>query len=184
VHVAWEDYRDGGNGEIYYQRSTDGGASFEPDARLTTNAAASFSPSIAASAGTVHVAWFDERDGNREIYHLRSTDAGAAWGAATRLTHDGGASHYPHIGADAGVVHVAWIEERDGNLEIYDKISDDDGAAWSDDVRITFDEFRSTEPSVFVSPTAVHLLWTDARDGFATGVYDGNYELYYRRLAR
>lgn len=36
IHIAWSDSRDGGNPEIYYKRSTDGGATFGADTRLTT----------------------------------------------------------------------------------------------------------------------------------------------------
>jgi hypothetical protein len=72
VHVAWEDVRhDGGNGngEVYYLRSTDAGASWGPETRLTNNPAYSHEPQVAVSGPSVHVLWQDYRNGNYEIYY-------------------------------------------------------------------------------------------------------------------
>jgi len=71
VHVVWDDNRDG-NYEIYYKRSTDGGISWGTDTRLTNNAAVSMHPFITSSSSAVHVIWFDNRDGNYEIYYKRN----------------------------------------------------------------------------------------------------------------
>jgi predicted neuraminidase len=72
-HLVWEDGRDG-NEEIYYKRSTDGGLSWSTDVRLTNNTAVSYSPSVTVSGSFVLVVWYDDRDGNNEIYYKRSTD--------------------------------------------------------------------------------------------------------------
>ncbi|HEY2934272.1 MAG TPA: sialidase family protein, partial [Acidobacteriota bacterium] len=61
VYVAWVDTRDG-NEEEYFRRSTDGGLSWAPVARLTDQAANSWAPSLAASGDTVHMVWFDQQD--------------------------------------------------------------------------------------------------------------------------
>ena len=147
VHVVWEEYRDG-NGEIYYKHSADGGSSWGADTRLTVNAANSFSPSVAAAGPMVQLVWFDQRDGNHEIYHKRSTDAGANWGADTRLTVDGAASIFPAVAVSGSVVHVAWEEHRDGNGEIYYQRSADGGASWGVDTRLTIDGASSLSPSI------------------------------------
>jgi hypothetical protein len=70
VHVVCSDNRDG-NSEIYYKRSTDAGLSWGADSRLTSNTAYSLCPSVAVSGQVVHVVWYDQRDGNREIYYKR-----------------------------------------------------------------------------------------------------------------
>lgn len=61
VHVGWVDYRDG-NEEEYFRVSHDGGLTWEPAVRLTEDAADSWAPSISATDGIVHFAWFDRRD--------------------------------------------------------------------------------------------------------------------------
>ncbi|MGH2575491.1 MAG: T9SS type A sorting domain-containing protein, partial [Ignavibacteria bacterium] len=71
VQVVWYDFRDG-NYEIYYKRSTDGGVSWGADTRLTNNSAFSENPSVAVSGTVVHVVWYDDRDGDYEIYYKRN----------------------------------------------------------------------------------------------------------------
>jgi hypothetical protein len=70
IHVVWQDNRDG-NREIYYKRSTNRGASWSSDIRLTNNPSISENVSIAASGPVAHVLWDDNRDGNYEIYYKR-----------------------------------------------------------------------------------------------------------------
>ncbi len=178
VHVAWEEYRDG-NGEMYYKRSTDGGLTWGTDTRLTFNIANSFSPSISASGSLVNIAWHDERDANREIYNKRSPDGGLSWGTDTRVTNDTSVSSYASVSVSGSNVHLAWINEPGGNLELYYNRSTDGGLTWGTETRLTNDSARSTDPAVDVTGSTVHIIWTDARDNFP--VYTGNYEIYYKR---
>ncbi|HXG00715.1 MAG TPA: sialidase family protein, partial [Bacteroidota bacterium] len=71
VHLVWREQRDGNN-EIYYKRSTDNGATWEADVRLTNNTAISREPSVAVGGQTIHVIWHDLRDGNYEVYYKRN----------------------------------------------------------------------------------------------------------------
>ena len=61
VAVAWVDLRDG-NEEEYFQLSTDGGATWGPNTRLTSDAADSWAPSLVWQGETLHFVWFDRRD--------------------------------------------------------------------------------------------------------------------------
>ena len=178
IHVAWEEHRDA-NGEIYFKRSSDGGVTWGPDTRLTNDGANSFSPSISATAADVNVAWFDQRDGNLEIYDKHSADAGLNWAVDKRVTNNPAVSNYPSVSVSGSSVHLVWFDERDGNTEIYYNNSTDRGATWGTEIRLTNDGARSTDPCLAVSGSNVHVLWTDARDNFPT--YTGNYELYYKR---
>ena len=172
VHVIWDDGRDG-NFEIYYKRSTDGGASWGADTRLTTNSAASYGPSSTVSGLAVHVVWRDDRDGNIEIYHKRSIDGGISWGADTRLTIDPSVSWLPSVSVSDSLGHVIWWDSRDGNDEIYYKRSADGGASWGIDTRLTTNSAASVYPCVSTSALFVHVVWYDYRDG--------NNEIYYKR---
>ncbi|TRZ72143.1 MAG: T9SS C-terminal target domain-containing protein [Bacteroidetes bacterium] len=120
VQVVWSDFRDG-DYEIYYKRSEDGGTTWSADTRLTNSYGDSFYPSVAVSGSVVHVLWYDNRDGNQEVYYKRSEDGGITWGADTRLTDALGNSQYPSIALSGPVVHVVWTDLRDGNKEIYYK---------------------------------------------------------------
>jgi hypothetical protein len=172
VHVIWMDKRDV-NSEIYYKRSTDAGVSWGTDLRLTNNSDSSLYPSVTVSGSVVHVVWEDTRDGNREIYYKRSTDAGVSWGADTRLTNNTAWSEYPSVAISGLFVNVVWQDNRDGNWEIFYKRSSDAGVSWGVDTRLTNSTAESYHPSVAVSGFVVHVVWWDWRDG--------NEEIYYKR---
>jgi hypothetical protein len=172
VHVVWRDNRDGNN-EIYYKRSVDGGVNWGTDTRLTNNPSPSGYPTVAVSGQVVYVVWEDDRDGNYEIYYKRSTNGGVSWGGDTRLTNNTATSERPSASVSDSVVHVVWLDQRDGNLEIYYKRSTDEGVSWGADTRLTNNTAMSERPSVAVSGQVVHVAWSDTRDG--------NNEIYYKQ---
>lgn len=172
VHVSWYDNRDG-NYEIYYKRSSDGGLSWGADTRLTNNASTGWDPSISVSDSVVHVLWWDNRDGNYELYYKRSTDFGNSWGTDTRLTIDNASSEFCNLSNSGSVVHVTWNDNRDGNQEIYYKRSTNAGLTWGADIRLTNDPGTSRRSFALPSGEYLHIAWGDNRDG--------NYEIYYKR---
>ncbi len=118
VHIAYREYI-GGNSEIFYKQSLNGGVNWEPAIQLTQDSAESVGPSIAVSGLVVHIVWWKNHGGNWEIYYKRSNDGGINWGSDTRLTNNSGNSYFPSITISGSVAHVLWCDERDGNFEIY-----------------------------------------------------------------
>ncbi len=172
VHIIFDDERHGGT-EVYYRRSSDNGANWGSETRLTNVTGASYLCSIAVEGHNVHITWEDSRDGaNREIYYKRSTDGGLSWGADTRLTNDPAKSYFSSIAVSEQVVHVMWNDERNGNMEIYYKRSTDGGANWSADTRMTNNATESEMACVTAFGQSVHLVWQDA---------PGQVEIMYRR---
>ena len=177
VYAAWTDTRHGspqGQEEEYFKRSTDGGASWGPDVRLTFDPENSWAPSLAASGPHVWLTWFDLRDGNWEIYFKRSRDFGLTWSPDQRLTTDPAVSARPSIARRGPELTVVWWDTRDGNEEIYSKTSPDLGRTWGPDVRLTEAPGASTFATVAAAESGVHVAWQDDRDG--------NLELYYQRV--
>src|SRR5262245_33277324 len=107
--------------EIYYLRSTDGGATWGGPTRLTEAPGPSARPSIAMAGKGLHVVWFDGRDGNLEVYYKHSPNAGATWGPDVRLTDAPADSMHPTVAATGNATHVVWFDQRDGDAEIYYK---------------------------------------------------------------
>ena len=174
VYVTWADYRDG-NLEIYYKHSTNAGDIWGSATRLTYNPANSQLPRMVISASIVHVAWYDARDGNYEIYYKRSTDGGLTWGVDTRLTNASGNSKTITMLVSGSLVHIAWQDDRNGNYEIFYMCSMDGGLSWSSDTLLVNNNVTMSErPSIALSGDAVHLIWQDKRDG-------PNGEIYYKR---
>ncbi len=78
VHVAFHDSRNG-NGDIYYQRSTDGGNTwYNEDYQLTINEEDQAFVSVAAAGTAVHAVWTDARHlTDLEVYYRR--DPSGSW---------------------------------------------------------------------------------------------------------
>lgn len=172
IHTAWYDNRDG-NYEIYYKRSTDDGLTWGADTRLTSDVNISIRPSVALSGLNVHLVWYDTRNGNEEIYYKRSADGGVSWGPDTRLTTNANNSILPSVSSLGMLVNVVWIDNRDGNYEVYYKRSTDAGISWGTDTRLTNNASVSLMASCVMSGSAIHVTWDDTRDG--------PNEIYYKR---
>lgn len=148
-------------------------ADWIPAKRLTWNSGSSVAPAIAIdSSNTIHVVWYDSTPGNNEIFHLKSSDGGANWSPAKRLTWTSGNSQFPAIAVDSSdALHVVWQDNTPGNQEIYYKESADGGATWSPAKRRTWTSGGSYGPDLAMDSTqAIQVVWHDNTAG--------NYEMY------
>src|SRR6187401_1769355 len=78
------------------------------------------------------------------------------WTPDLRLTNDPGSSTLTGnfsrgIAASGDSLYVVWIDNRDGNNEIYFKRSVDNGASWGADTRLTSNSAASTLAAIAVS---------------------------------
>lgn len=175
LHVVWSDLTPG-NQEIYHKKSTDGGATWTTGHRITWNSGASMSPKIGADpSGHLHVVWQDNTPGSWEVNYAKSTDGGATWTAAQRLTWSSGTSGYPIIGIDSsGRLHVVWQGSASGNVEAFYKKSTDGGASWTTSRRLSWTSGASRSPVIAVDYSDnLHLVWSDDTPG--------NDEIYYKK---
>ena len=178
VHAVWRDDRNGGgNGEIYYKRSSDNGGSWGPDIRLTVDTMMSTFPTLAVDGSTVHVVWEDFRDdmlGGWEIYYKRSLDGGTNWEPDRRFTENGSGSADPTIAVGGSNVYLIWNDGEMGSGLHYN-FSTDNGTNWNTHSLIT-ENAMPFFPSVAVSGSAVHVVWFDIRF-IGLGVPE---EIYYK----
>ena len=170
LHVVWRDSRDG-NAEIYYKCSTDGGISWEADTRLTDNPSTSADASVAVSDLLVSVVWEDSRQGSTEIYYKHSTNGGSNWSADTRLTNNSVQSNNPSVAIAGSVVHVIWEDSPEVQPEIYYQRSTDGGTTWETETRLTNDQNVSEYPSLAVSGSVLHAVWSDRSSGSSSEVH-------------
>jgi hypothetical protein len=172
IHVVWWDETPG-NDEVYYKCSTNNGATWGKQKRLTNSAESSTDATIAVSGGSIHVAWGEDNiiEGS-EIYYRRSTDNGATWRKAKRLTNNGKTSIDPDIAVSGGNIHVTWSDYSPGNADIFYKGSKDNGATWGKRIRLTKNAGESATPAVAVLSKTVYVVWDDDTPG--------NVELYYK----
>jgi hypothetical protein len=186
VHVAWTDERHNrdsagrpfdcarvGAGEScreeeYYRRSSDGGMSWDEEIRLTSDPpealASSWAPSIAAWGDQVHVAYFDRRSGDFEIYYRRSRDGGVSgsWEDEVLLSRDDARVHArPALAVWDQAVHLVYWAHAPESTSVYYVGSADGGARWSFPLALAAGlPAMAPHPSVAVSPNgSVHAIW-------------------------
>lgn len=77
INVVWEETISGSSSnnfipDIFFSRSSDGGASFSTPQNISNNAGDSFTPAIALdSSGSINVAWLDDTPGTVDIFFSR-----------------------------------------------------------------------------------------------------------------
>jgi hypothetical protein len=136
----------------------------------------SYRPDLAVDPdGNLHLVWFDEDPSPYDIYYKKSTDSGASWTSAKRLTFALGWSGYPSLASDAsGRLHLVW-EETDG--ELYYRQSTNSGGTWTAIQRLTWTSGASWEPELIADPSEnLHLVWSDDTSS--------NWEIYYKKFVR
>lgn len=130
--------------------------------------------SIVANGNNIHVVWADNRNGNHEVYYKSSINGGLNWSPDIRLTTLAIDASHPHISIFNSILHIAWVDNRDGNYEIYYKRSTTNGNTWENDIRLTNDTNFSSLSSICVNGPNIHIAWTDSRDA-------GLLQVYYKR---
>ena len=94
IHVVWQDARFDG-GDVMATRSRDGGVSWTTPILVNDDAVGGiqFTPAVAARSGTVHVVWYDSRDGHavddEDLWSVRfstSANGGRTFGTNVNLT--------------------------------------------------------------------------------------------------
>ncbi len=172
-------------GEVYYQRSTDGGLTWDKALRLSEPESTASRPVVAACDKYVHVAWLDNRDARQkpgwdwEIYYKRSADGGATWGPDVRMSRNPWHSRHPQIlAAPGGRACCIWEDGMawdgrtstgwSGDGAMYAALSDDSGKTWAEPKRISFvnsPNGRATHAKSSATGARIYLVWTDAAEG-------------------
>ena len=171
LYLAWSDARDG-NAEIYFKSSSDYGASWSSDLRLTNKSGISWYPSISANGNNVYVVWDDDRTGAREIYFKYSSDGGKSWSDDKKISNSDKKAWYPDIAVSGNNVYVTWQDRRHNEDEIYFIRSVDGGQIFESEQRITNASRDSELLTIGLDNNKnIHISWYDWRDG--------NPEIYY-----
>lgn len=187
LHVVWPRQAIGVRArELVYQRTTDGGLTWLPSevplAEITPAETLTLvAPVLCYGAGVLHVVWTDNRRGNYDIWHTRSTDDGLTWSSNQRVDQDttdrnaGASDARLNACCDGETLYVIWGDDRDaasarGPNDLYFNRSTDGGATFgASDVRVNALEFsgvnqiRPRRPQICASGDTVHVIWEDNR---------------------
>ncbi len=178
VYVAWEDYRNGGATDIYFNRSSDNGQSWQLgdigplDNGDAPGANASQRVQLSSAGNYVYAVWQDHRWASLDIFFNYSSDNGQTW--QTDKCISGGIpsnSQFPSIAATGTYVYVAWQDDRagTGNDDIYFARSTDNGKTWGAPIRVDLGDSpganSSVSPRLACQGNYVYCLWMDTRNG-------------------
>jgi len=197
VYVAWTRFDVYGSADprhqthIWFSRSRDGARTFTPPVQVsdTPGDARDSDGTVEAVGvkGEVYVAW----SGPAGLVFDRSLDGGYTFGADKVVTplpggwdiplpgiarHNGmpvTAVDHSH-GANRGTIYVNWIDERNGDTDVFVAGSRDGGATWSAPVRVNDDPRGNKRPQLFtwmaVDPAdgSVNVVFLDRRDSGGT----------------
>lgn len=158
-HAAWSDTSIN-NKEVFYSRSTDGGATWRPFVDMTHNSGRSEESEIAVgSDGTVYLVWADMTPGNFDIFFVRSVDGGVTWSAIKNISHNSAGSSWPCIAVNgSGHINVAWNDYTTGVRRVFFSRSVDNGQTWSQAVNVYNHDDQSGYPSIAVNGQGDILL--------------------------
>jgi hypothetical protein len=176
VYVAWEDNSAGGT-EIIVARSTNNGANFGPARNISNSPGESFNPRIAISGNNVYIVWVDYSLGNStksDIMLIRSTNSGANFASAEKLSDSTGEASDPRIAVSESDVYVVWEESttETGNGEIKFARSSDGGASFTSTSNLSSNNGISFDPRIAVSGNNVYVVWEDTTTTTAEGSSD------------
>ena len=197
VYVAWTRFDVYGSPDpqhkthIWFSRSRDGAQTFAPpvqvsdrpgDAKDSDGTVEGVVPSVGLK-GEVYLAWA----GPTGLVFDRSLDGGYTFGADTVITTMPGGWDIPVPGIERhngmpvtavdhsggphrGTVYVNWIDERNGDTDVFLASSRDGGVTWSAPVRVNDDPRANKRPQLFtwmaVDPSdgSVNIVFLDRRD--------------------
>ena len=161
------------NTDIFFSRSTDGGATFFPIPKNLSNNTVLFgdssSPQTAVDlAGNINVVW-EAPDITPDTFFARSGDGGATFSTPPpKISNDLGSSFNARLALDAnGNINVAW-EDNTGNRDIFFTRSTGSGTSFSTIVNLSNDSGLSLAAQMAADKNGnLNVVWQDKTPGIS-----------------
>jgi hypothetical protein len=171
VHVVWEDWKTG-EGEYYYLRSSDYGASWSKIKRLTWDGNHIGLIATAASRSNVHM--IHDEDGSYLVYR-RSTDHGKTW-VKKRFPYERRFNMRRILSVSRAAVgdnlHVVVVAEPFGITGVWYYGSRDNGESWDYEYLIEYSIYIN-HASIAASNHSLHVVYSNWGDHL------GHYDLFH-----
>jgi len=115
INVVWND-----SGDIFFSRSSDGGATFSTPQNLSNDLRVSAARIATDPSGNINVVWQDTTPSNSAIFFSRSSDGGATFSPPQNVSSNPGVSYDPQVAVDSkGSINVVWGNYTPGNYDIF-----------------------------------------------------------------
>lgn len=159
-----------GNFDIFFSRSSDGGATFSSPKNISNSAGLSQNPQLGIDAkGNINVAWQDNTPQNPslDIYFARSSDGGVTFSSPLNVSNNSGFSQNAFLAIDAGAnINLAWEDGTPGNDDIFFSRSTDSGATFSTPLNLSNDAGLSIAVDMAADKSGnINVVWQDGTPG-------------------
>lgn len=126
---------------------------------------------MAQSGSNIYIAWIDNNVSHNVLFRM-SKDAGKSFEPIINLNDNEGRSVTRSIASEGSAVHVAWIDDTNGNLDVLFRRSVDGGKTFDATVNLSNNHGNSEFVVLDAEGPAIYAVWID-------DVY-GNAEIFFR----
>ena len=122
-------------------------------------------PDLALADGRAALAWFDERDGNQEVYLAVAPAVAIGAGVeeqARRVTDTPGHSVGAYVVWNTGRLGLAWSDDSSGQHEVFFQAFDEQGSTLGEPRQLTRTPSASLIPAIRPWRTGFILVWNEA----------------------
>jgi hypothetical protein len=163
------------DGAVLHRRLSedDGHASVYPDLQVS-------------ASGQAALTWFDERDGNNEVYLLAAPFdrlAGGEVPAPTRISHSEADSIGAYVAWNGQTIGLAWSDDFSGQRDVFAQVFSADGEALGPIRNVGASAEDAGVPAIRASGDGFLIVWNDYVTGTGAGPH-GDMASSTIRLAR
>lgn len=133
-------------------------------------------PDLALAGARGAIAWFDERDGNHEVYLAAAPAAelrSPIEARARRVTDTPGSSVGAYVAFNGDRIGLAWSDDSGGNYEVHFQPFDTAGAPLGPAAKVTDTAADSLIPAIEPWRNGFALAWDEVVPG-VQGMHDAN----------
>jgi len=171
---------DDGSCDYSCQNETELTFSDEQPVYSQNNVHQKFPEAVTASDGSLHLVWVNELGNTKNCMTSFSTDGGATFSEPIRVNHHANSlvaytQAGPKIKEHNGILYVIYMDNRSGLTNIYLNYSTDNGITWSEDLRVSDQNYLQAYADLEIDPTGnLHLVYYS---------YNQNYSFHSVRYA-
>ena len=176
VYVTWLGRTTNDVTNVFFTKSSDGGATFSTPIAITAHSGNSGVPKIYANANNVYLMWEDNSAKNFDVYLSTSSDSGNTFDAPVDISNNAGDSGAPQMIVDGNNIYATWMDFTPGNFDVMFSKSTDGGQTFAKPVNLSVDGQDSGYPQLAAAGNNVYVTWTNA-------VSDKNYDIFFAKSA-
>jgi hypothetical protein len=121
-------------------------------------------PDLALQGEKAAVTWFDERDGNAEVYLAVGVATEFQWeieGRARRVTDSPGSSIGAYLAWNGDRIGLTWSDDSAGNYEVFFREFDAEAKPIADEIRLAETSANSMIPAIEPWRDGFALVWDE-----------------------